>query len=100
MTRRAGKQSKEQKDQPDNGFSVKSMEEIIKQTGIINKAESTESPVEDPDYIFPAVLYTIPLTSFYICMDVLLHKQFFLQVEHGTRYPSFCLVLLFLVFLR
>jgi hypothetical protein len=102
MSKRNGKQTNPvEDDQPDNGISLNSIEDIIQTTGVINQAneQATHLNAVDEDFIFPAVLYTIPLASFYICMDVLLHKQFGVPLELTpyTRYPSFSIVLFFLV---
>ncbi|KAG1820275.1 uncharacterized protein BJ212DRAFT_1014169 [Suillus subaureus] len=65
---------------------------LIEQTGVLRKISDTQKPGETTgnveslplaDEIFNAVAYIIPLTSFLIMMDILIHQQYAKQPTAG-----------------
>ncbi|KAG2042940.1 hypothetical protein BDR03DRAFT_989972 [Suillus americanus] len=65
---------------------------LIEQTGVLRKISDTQKPGETTDNveslsladeIFNAVTYIIPLTSFLIMMDILIHQQYAKQPTAG-----------------
>ncbi|KAL3897260.1 MAG: hypothetical protein SGCHY_003544 [Lobulomycetales sp.] len=89
-----------------NELSEQDQMEIIKTSGVLKKIQqaqkegsSSGKDEEAPDHLFIAVMYTIPLSCFYICMDVLLYRQYGMPVNHAyTRYPAFCIALFLVIY--
>ncbi|KAJ9053583.1 hypothetical protein DSO57_1022855 [Entomophthora muscae] len=74
---------------------------IIKESGILDKMKKKDEPADSTDYsqpppddfIFDAIIYTIPFTSLYVMMDNLVQKQY--GEESSLHYTAWTFVRMF-----
>lgn len=74
---------------------------IIKESGILDKMPKKEGSKAEPDFsqpppddfIFDAIIYTIPFTSLYVMMDNLVQKQY--GEESSLNYTAWTFFRLF-----